>query len=129
MNGTGMSRTTGKPLTGNDHLAQSIGDILTTPIGSRVMRRDYGSMLFDLIDQPLNPFTRLLVFASAALALRRWEPRLRLKRLQLAVTGDAAGQATLLIDGERIDLPPPTTLVTLSIPIRAGGVTPRPANA
>jgi len=124
---SGVSRLAGTALSGNDHLAQSIGDILTTPIGSRIMRRDYGSMLFELIDQPLNPFTRLLVFASSALALRRWEPRLRLKRIQLAAPAETPGAATLLIEGERTDLSPATTRVTLSIPIRAGGVVPQPA--
>jgi phage baseplate assembly protein W len=39
----GMNRNTGRKLSGVDHLRQSIVDILTTPIGSRVMRRDYGS--------------------------------------------------------------------------------------
>ncbi|MCB2052280.1 MAG: GPW/gp25 family protein, partial [Novosphingobium sp.] len=81
---TGMSRTTGKALGGNDHLAQSIGDILSTPLGSRVMRRDYGSMLPDLIDHPLNGDNRLLVYAATAMAIRRWEPRFRLKRCRLA---------------------------------------------
>lgn len=37
----GISATTGRPLSGIDHLRQSIRDILTTPIGSRVMRRLY----------------------------------------------------------------------------------------
>ena len=61
---SGMDRNTGRTLDGDAHLAQSIGDILTTPLGSRVMRRDYGSMLFELIDQPLNAANRLLVFAA-----------------------------------------------------------------
>lgn len=39
---SGMSRHTGAALDGADHLAQSVADILGTPIGSRVMRRDYG---------------------------------------------------------------------------------------
>src|SRR5689334_3853401 len=66
----GMDAATGKALDGNAHLAQSIGDILFTPLGSLIMRRDYGSMLFDLIDQPFNGATRLLIYASTALALR-----------------------------------------------------------
>jgi hypothetical protein len=43
-------KETRKALEGIDHLKQSIIDILTTPIGSRVMRRDYGSRLFELVD-------------------------------------------------------------------------------
>ena len=50
----GMNVLNGRSLTGLDHLKQSIADILNTPIGSRVMRRDYGSKLFSLIDAPLH---------------------------------------------------------------------------
>ncbi|MEI6419209.1 MAG: GPW/gp25 family protein, partial [Sphingomonadales bacterium] len=60
----GMSRTDGAALGGDAHLAQSIADVLTTPLGSRVMRRDYGSLLFDLIDQPFSSTTRLLLFSA-----------------------------------------------------------------
>lgn len=42
---TGMSATTGRALTEREHLAQSIADILTTPLNTRIMRRDYGSLL------------------------------------------------------------------------------------
>uniref|UniRef100_UPI0026076D20 ATPase domain-containing protein n=1 Tax=uncultured Sphingobium sp. TaxID=316087 RepID=UPI0026076D20 len=35
--------------------ATGVRDILTTPIGSRLMRRDYGSLIPELIDQPANP--------------------------------------------------------------------------
>lgn len=116
----GINRTLGTSIDGNAHLAQSIGDILSTPIGTRVMRRDYGSMLFDLIDQPLNAATRLLVFAATALAIKLWEPRLRLKSVRLS--GDTArGELTIDITGERTDLPPANAHVSLSIPIRRGG--------
>ena len=116
----GIDRTLGLALDGNAHLAQSVGDILSTPIGTRIMRRDYGSMLFDLIDQPLNAATRLLVFAATALAIKTWEPRLRLKSVGLS--GDnARGELTVDITGERTDLPPANAHVSLSIPIRRGG--------
>ncbi|MCV6588938.1 MAG: hypothetical protein OIF57_07920 [Marinobacterium sp.] len=48
----GMDSVTGKPLADMAHIRQSITNILTTPIGTRVMRRDYGSVLPDLIDRP-----------------------------------------------------------------------------
>lgn len=41
---TGMSRETGKALDEAAHISQSIRDILTTPVGSRLMRRTYGSL-------------------------------------------------------------------------------------
>jgi len=78
---TGMSRTTGAELTGLAHIAQSVADILTTPIGTRIMRRDYGSLIPDLIDQPMTAATLLRVYSAAVLALAKWEPRVRVESL------------------------------------------------
>lgn len=78
----GIDARTGKPLSGLAHLRQSIRDILTTPLGSRVMRRTYGSRLFDLVDNPLNEQTVIEIFAATAEALIRWEPRIRVTRVQ-----------------------------------------------
>lgn len=120
----GMDASTGQRLEGDAHLAQSIGDILTTPIGSRVLRRDYGSALFELIDQPMNALGRLRVFAAVADALRRWEPRLRITRVALTgadSNGDGAvlagGAFGLLLEGVRTDDPAPTALTRFSIPL------------
>lgn len=60
----GMSRTDGRLLTDEEHISQSLSDILRTPVGSRVMRREYGSLLPDMIDQPQTP----------ALELQSWSP-------------------------------------------------------
>lgn len=112
-----MSATTGKALDGDAHIAQSIGRILSTPIGSCVMRRDFGSLLFQLIDQPLNPGTLMLLRAATADALRRWEPRVRLTRVQF--TGDfAVGDATIHVEGARIPQGTRQPLLSLSIPLR-----------
>ncbi len=86
----GMHQITGKPLSGMDHVRQSINNILTTPLGSRVMRRDYGSVLPDLIDQPLNETTILRLYAATATALIRWEPRLQLSSIRLNTQGASA---------------------------------------
>ena len=120
----GMDRTTGKAIDGNAHLAQSLGDLLSTPLGSRVMREDYGSMLFELVDQPLNGATTLLAYAASALAIRAWEPRYRPRRFAMDLSEGSAGKAVLTIEGDRTDLPAPNSRVTLSIPIRTGGVSP-----
>ncbi|MBB5612003.1 hypothetical protein HDE71_001000 [Janthinobacterium sp. S3M3] len=79
----GMNASTGRSLTGLAHLRQSIADILTTPIGSRIRRRRYGSEVPELIDQPLSEATQLRIYAATAFALRRWEPRLSLSNVQL----------------------------------------------
>jgi uncharacterized protein len=117
---TGMDRVTGKPLSGDAHLAQSIGDVLSTPIGARVGRRDYGSLLFELVDAPFNAGTRALMRAAIALALGRWEPRLRLTRVRVDV-GAAAGEVLVRLEGERTDAPAPTSFTRLTLPLRLSG--------
>lgn len=119
----GMNATTGAAIADNAHLAQSIGDILSTPLGTRVMRRDYGSMLFNLIDQPINAAIRMLIHAATAIAIKRWEPRILVTRV--ALSGAAAdGTLAITIEGQRTDLPSPNASVSLSIPIRVGGAAP-----
>ena len=90
MTGTGMHRHTGHPLTGVDHIRQSVADILTTPLGTRLARRDYGSLLPMLIDQPLNGATRLRAMSAAVTALVRWEPRIRIGAVNFEVCQDGA---------------------------------------
>jgi len=93
-----MNANTGARLSGIDHLRQSITDILTTPVGSRVMRREYGSRLYQLVDAPINRSTLLQLYAATAEALRRWEPRLKLTQVR-AVSAEP-GRVVLTITGE-----------------------------
>lgn len=118
----GMSAATGRALGGLDHLRQSIADILTTPIGSRVMRRDYGSLLPELIDQPANPSTVVRLYGATATALMRWEPRLLLSRVQL-FPGDRPGEFTLDLDGARTDVAPANERTRITVPLRLTAAT------
>lgn len=93
----GMNAETGKRLEGLDHLRQSIRDILMTPIGSRVMRRDYGSRLFELIDAPINRDTITDLYAATAEALLRWEPRIDVT--QVKITSAQPGRIELALYG------------------------------
>jgi phage baseplate assembly protein W len=92
-----MNARTGRALSRLAHIRQSLADILTTPIGSRVMRRSYGSEVPELIDQPLHGATILRIYAATAHAVMLWEPRISLTGLQLERGTD--GSATLLLDG------------------------------
>jgi len=95
----GTSADTGKTLNGLDHLRQSIARLLTTPVGSRVMRRNYGAYVFDLIDQPGNKASILKVYAAVVDALLRWEPRFLPTRVEL-LTGDTqSGLFELSLEG------------------------------
>ncbi|WP_296652884.1 GPW/gp25 family protein [Paraburkholderia sp.] len=95
MNGT--SATTGKPLSGIEHLRQSITDILNTPKGSRVMRRDYGSDLPELVDAPMNLAVLSRIYAATADAIRKWEPRFQVK--QVVASSAQPGQVVLDLYG------------------------------
>ncbi len=97
----GMSRDSGLSLDQTDHILQSLRDILTTPIGSRVMRREYGSLLPFVIDAPLNSFLLMQVRAAVIHALMRWEYRVTPVRVELTVASASQamhGVATLMIE-------------------------------
>lgn len=93
----GMDRKTGKALSGVDHLRQSVADILTTPIGSRVERRNYGSRLFELLDRPVNAVWLSDCYAYVAEAIDRLEPRLAVS--SVSVSGVTDGHPTIDIYG------------------------------
>lgn len=93
----GMNASTGKELEGIEHLKQSIIDILTTPIGSRVMRRDYGSQLFKLVDKPINRDFTLEIYAATAEALEKWETRFKLEKVKIIEVKE--GRVTLDLEG------------------------------
>ncbi|MGC0151884.1 GPW/gp25 family protein [Chromobacterium vaccinii] len=98
----GMNRETGRPLSGVAHLQQSIADILSTPIGTRRQRPDYGSQLPRMVDQPGNAGWVAAVQAEAARVIARWEPRLHLRRVVLVSILD--GRFTLRIEGDYQDM-------------------------
>lgn len=104
----GIHAATGKQLGGIDHLRQSIRDILTTPIGSRVMRREYGSRLFRLVDAPMNRSTLLEIYAAAIEAIERWEPRFRVTKV--VASSAEPGAVTLDVTGEYLQDGVPVTL-------------------
>lgn len=95
---TGMNVSNGRSISGMDHIKQSIADILTTPVGSRVMRREYGSLLPSLIDQPLNGATLLRAYSAVVVAINQWESRIRLERIVKLVNSEKPGTATLEMD-------------------------------
>ncbi|WFQ80047.1 GPW/gp25 family protein [Xenorhabdus sp. SF857] len=113
MNFMGMSCNNGRTLSDSDHIRQSITDILMTPIGARVMRREYGSLLPNLIDQPQNPALRLKIMSACYMALLHWEPRIRLETIHYLRSEQ--GELTVEISGINVQN---NTPLSLSIPVR-----------
>lgn len=98
----GMDRHTGRKIEGDAHLAQSILDILTTPKGSRVERRDYGSELPNIIDQPINGETMIDVYQATAEALDLWEPRIDLARIEVLKASPGFVEIQMLDEGGKV---------------------------
>ena len=93
---SGMNRQTGKIiLSDKEHTLQSIDDIITTPKGSRVMNRKYGSDLFELIDDPVNK--KIDVYAAVAQSLDEFEPRFELESIKLS--NDTDGRLFITVEG------------------------------
>ena len=119
----GLASETGRSIDGAEHLRQSLADLIGTRPGQRLMRRDYGCRLAELLDQPANPAIRLQALAAVAEAIRRWEPRIQLKRLSLRpVEGQereaAQGRFDLRIEGQyRESGLPSTGALDLVLPV------------
>lgn len=95
----GMDRNTGRALSGWAHVEQSIGDLLSTALGSRVMRRTYGSALPRLIDAPMTPARMIDFYASFAGAIDKFEPRFKVSQMAVDQADTGPGKLTFTYEG------------------------------
>lgn len=109
----GMNRYAGTSREGNEHIVQSINDILTTPLGSRVMLKDYGSRLPEQVDRPQNELLDVELQAAVAEALDKWEPRFKLSSVWISARSPE-GRVTFGIEG---------TIVADGTVVRLEGIT------
>jgi len=108
-----MNITTGADISEINHLKQSISNILTTPIGSRTMRRDYGSNLFNKIDHPINGELIAEIYLDIVESLFIWEPRFELD--QVAVQNIQNGKITIDLEGSFLSNGEKITLENIEI--------------
>lgn len=114
--GLGMNATTGRRIDEVGHIRQSVKDILTTPVGSRVMRREYGSLLPDLIDHPGNGANRLRLMSATVMAIIRWEPRIAVQSTSVSLGMD--GAVTIDMEATRRSGQRAGAPLNISVPIR-----------
>lgn len=80
--------------TAYDDLRQAVRTILCTPLGADPLRPDFGSRVADYLDWPVDR-ARPHVVRETVAAIRRWEPRARVKRVR--VSADPADPARILV--------------------------------
>jgi uncharacterized protein len=95
---TGLNRRTGQIMRGWEHTLQSLGEILSTAFETRVMRRDFGSIVPDIIDHNITPDIMLRLVAGVAEACLKFEPNFRLTDATLLSIG-ADGRVEISLDG------------------------------
>lgn len=93
---SGMCRHTGKTIEGWPYIHQSLMDIFSTRIGTRLQRRPYGSQGVELVDKPANAETALDYFVAMAEAIDSFEPRVELNSFALK-NADENGNAQIFV--------------------------------
>jgi phage baseplate assembly protein W len=79
----------------HDEIEQAIQIILSTPLGYRVMRPEFGSRIHELIFAPINASTATTVNHYVEESLGYWEPRIEV--LDIDTTPDPDRPSCLLI--------------------------------
>jgi phage baseplate assembly protein W len=72
---------------GAEKLKENIIHILLTGTGERVMHRDYGAGLRQLVHDPGNEALRAILQHQIAKAVGRWEPRVAVEQVRVALDG------------------------------------------
>jgi phage baseplate assembly protein W len=101
---------------GTDKLKENLIHILLTGAGERVMRRDYGAGLRQLVHDPNNEALRAIAQHQIAKAIGRWEPRVAVEQVRVA-----AGGGSLIAEIQYV-VRRTRQLQSLSVPIGLGGI-------
>ena len=76
-------------------IAEAIWIILSTPIGSRIMRPEFGCGIHDFVFASNDPATQALITQRVQEALQRWEPRIDI--LEISLDNPIEAPNTLMI--------------------------------
>lgn len=104
---------------GEGNIRESIAVILKTEPGERVGVPDFGAGLARFLFEPNNAATHARVMDAVKRALARWEPRLNVESLDMAVD-PADAETALLTITYRLVATAARERITLGIPLAAG---------
>lgn len=79
------------------NIEESIVIILRTDLGERVYRPNFGSRLSELVFEPMNTKTLILIRLYVEEALEMWEPRINLKQVR-ADPDPITGRVDIIIE-------------------------------
>lgn len=107
----GTDRNTGRLISGVPYLWQRLSDVIATPIGSLVGRRDFGSRLFEMLDRNVDSGFYMDTYIRLAEAINNRANGLDDFRLStMRVDRPAPAQVEiyisgqLLVDGKALDV-------------------------
>lgn len=98
----GIDRHTGKVIDNLASACQGVEVILSTRIGSRVMRREFGGGIAELLGRLMTPALFAAWRQLVATAIDLWEPRFRVRKVMLDGSTEALrlGSAHMTIEAE-----------------------------
>jgi uncharacterized protein len=85
-------------LSGAEKIRQSIWLILSTALGERQMRPNFGCGIHDLVFQPNTASLRSVVASQVEQALIRWEPRIDVVAVRVEKAAEAGNYLLIRID-------------------------------
>jgi len=77
-------------VTGNDKIKASLRAILSTPVGERIMNREFGCRIHEINFENQTPATTALAQFYVMQAIQRWEPRITVEDDGVEVAYDEA---------------------------------------
>ncbi len=116
----GLSRHTFQPVSNMESALQGVEVTLGTRLYSRVMRRQFGAGLIEILGKKLSPKRFAVFMQLIAVAIDRWEPRFKVRRLIPQGTPEQvrAGVVGLTIEADfrpKAHLSPPDYTVERSV--------------
>lgn len=96
----GIDHRTGQVVSSYDSALQAVEVILSTRIGSRVMRRHFGGGVAEILGRAVTPPLFALFQQLVATAIDIWEPRFRVRKITPLGTVEQikAGQVGMRFD-------------------------------
>lgn len=97
---SGVDRRTGELIDNYASACQAVEVIFSTPIGERVMRRQFGGGLVELLGRLVRPELLAAFTMVAAAAIDVWEPRFKVRAVRFTGSIDdvRSGRAGLAIE-------------------------------